>query len=172
MRTNTQRIIAALFPEKVLGNTWWAFNADALEIRQQKSLVLWLNSSFTILSFFARRVTTEGAFVQMKQPAWSSMPVLDVRKLSDWQLQVLSETYDRIAKKSLQSVAQLSDDPARIDIDDAICTALELPSIHSIRELLSREPGLSGEDIQIVPDLEDVPRQVEPPGEEQVAMTF
>lgn len=147
MRTNTQRIVAALFPEKVLGNTWWALHTNELDLPMQKALLLWLNSSFGILTFFSHRVTTEGAFVQMKKPAWESMSVLDVRSLTKGQLTTLSTAYDEIASKSLAPLAQLDGDPVRISIDDALCTVLELPSLAPVRTLLAREPGLTGQKI-------------------------
>lgn len=147
MRTNTQRIIAALFPEKVLGNTWWALHTDQLDLPRQKALILWLNSSFSILTFFSHRVTTEGAFVQMKKPAWESMPVLDVRSLTQEQLTALVNAYDEAASQSLAPLAQLDSDPIRISIDNALCTVLELPSLASVRALLAREPGLTGQKI-------------------------
>ncbi len=149
LRTNTQRIIAALFPEKVLGNTWWALHTEQLDAPMQKTLVLWLNSSFCVLSFFSRRVTTEGAFVQMKQPAWESMPVLDVRSLTQEQLTTLANAYDAVASKSLAPLAQLDDDPVRISIDEALCTVLGLPSLAPVRALLAREPGLTGRKIGV-----------------------
>ena len=147
MRTNTQRIIAALFPEKVLGNTWWALNTEQLDVPMQKALVLWLNSSLNALAFFSRRVTTQGAFVKMKQPAWESMPVLDVRSLTQEQLTTLANAYDEAAAQSLAPLAQLDSDPVRIRIDDALCKVLELPSLAPVRALLAREPGLTGQKI-------------------------
>ena len=147
LRTNTQRIIAALFPEKVLGNTWWALNTQQLDVPMQKALVLWLNSSLCVLAFFSRRVTTEGAFVQMKQPAWESMLVLDVRNLTKEQLTALANAYDEVASKSLAPLAQLDADPVRISIDEALCAVLGLPSLAPVRALLAREPGLTGRKI-------------------------
>ena len=147
MRTNTQRIIAARFPEKVLGNTWWALNTKQLDVPMQKALILWLNSSLCILAFFSRRVTTEGAFVQMKQPAWESMPVLNVRSLTQDQLTSLANAYDEVASKALAPLAQLDADPVRISIDDALCAVLGLPSLAPVRALLAREPGLTGRGI-------------------------
>ncbi len=102
---------------------------------RQKALVLWLNSAFGILAFFSRRVTTEGAFVPMKKPAWESMPVLNVRGLSAAQTTALADAYDNVAPKALAPLAQLDADSVRYEIDDAICTALRL---------LTREPELTG----------------------------
>jgi hypothetical protein len=54
---------------------------------------------------------------------------------------------DRLAKKELAPIAQLDTDKTRQEIDTALCNALHLPDLGSIRVLLSREPGLSAHDI-------------------------
>ncbi|MEI9405206.1 N-6 DNA methylase [Mesorhizobium argentiipisi] len=147
LRTNTQKLVALGFSEPVLGNTWWAVSTASLDDGQIKALLLFLNSSFGIALYFARRVITEGAFVQMKKPAWASMPVLDVRSLQPSQLAALGAAYDRVATQPLQPIAKLASDKVRIDIDDTLCKVLQLPSISPIRELLEREPGLSNREI-------------------------
>ena len=43
----------------------------------------------------------------------------------------------------LQAIANLADDPIRKEIDAAVSSALYLPDLSPIRELLSREPGLT-----------------------------
>jgi hypothetical protein len=148
LRTNTHRIIAAGHPKKVLGNTWWGFDDSGLSEDQRKSLLLWLNSTLGILSYYGRRAITEGAWMQMKKPAWSSMPVLDVRALPKAKLTALSKVYDDIAIKELAPIAQLNVDKVRQEIDAAICKALGLPDLGAIRDLLAREPGLSAHDIE------------------------
>ena len=85
--------------------------------------------------------------MQMKKPAWESMPVLDVRRLTQEQLTMLANAYDDVALKSLTPLAQLDADPVRISIDDALCTVLGLPSLAPVRALLAREPGLTGRGI-------------------------
>lgn len=144
LRTNTHRVVATHFDEKVLGNTWWSFAADDLTDAQVKSLLLCLNSSIGILSYFGARAITQGAWVQMKKPAWESMLVLDVRKLKKKQLQALAATYDALATQGLQALAQLDIDPVRIKIDEVICSQLGITSLKPVRELLAREPGLTG----------------------------
>ena len=102
------------------------------------------NRSFRVHAFFSRRVTTEGAFIQMKKPAWEAMPVLDARRLSAAQTMALADTDDDVASKSLAPLAQLNADPVRHEIDDTVCAALRLPSLAPVRALLAREPGLTG----------------------------
>lgn len=72
------------------------------------------------------------------------MPVLDVRKLSKSKLQKLAKKYDALSVQSLKPLAQLDADPVRIEIDEAVGAALGLPSLKMIRQLLAREPGLTG----------------------------
>ena len=143
LRTNTHRLVAIALAKKALGNTWWAFDDD-LSAKQRKSLVLYLNSSLGILSYYGKRVVTEGAWVQMKKPAWESMQVLDVRKISENALSILAREYNALSKKELLAIARLDADLVRKQIDDALCAALRLPDLAPIRDLLAKEPGLRG----------------------------
>ena len=144
LRTNTHRVMAIGFPANVLGNTWWALRLRRLSEKRRKSLVLWLNGTLTLLAIFGRRAITQGAWVKIKQPAWESMPVLDVRALTRSQFNALAEAYDRLATQDLRALAQLDQDATRIAIDEALCDALGLPDLKNLRELLAREPGLRG----------------------------
>jgi hypothetical protein len=141
IRFNTHKVLAVGFDVPVLGNTWWAFKVT-LTTKQRGALLLWINSSISILEFFSRRVVTQGAFVQMKQPAWKKMLVLDVRALTDTQVNALSAAYDKLSKASLEPLSQLATDQVRARIDHELATVLSLPDLGTIRELLGREPGL------------------------------
>jgi hypothetical protein len=96
LRSNTHKVIAIGFDTDVLGNTWWALKTKDLSKEQISALLLWLNSSLSMLLFFGRRVTTQGAWMQMKQPAWEAMPILDVRNLNDEQARMLANTYEAV----------------------------------------------------------------------------
>lgn len=143
----THRLVAIGVSKKALGNTWWGFDDSSLNADQRKVLLLWLNSTIGILSYFGRRAITRSAWMQMKKPAWSSMLVLDVRKMSKESLSSLSKVYDDVSEKELSPIAQLNIDKVRQDIDRAFSKALKLPDVGPIRELLSREPGLTARDI-------------------------
>jgi hypothetical protein len=148
LRTNTHRVLATGHPKRVLGNTWWGFDDSKLSDTQRKALLLWFNGTLGILSYYGRRAITEGAWVQMKKPAWSAMPVLDVRALSTSVLKTLAVAYDELAKETLAPIAQLNQDTTRQSIDRALSKGLNLPDLEPLRELLAREPGLSAEDIR------------------------
>lgn len=142
----THKVLATGFADKVLGNTWWAFSDSALTSEQRKALLLWLNSTLGLLFYFGRRAITRSAWMQMKKPAWAGMPVLDVLGLDASRLAKLALAYDKLSVATLRPLAQLDADPSRLRIDEAICSALDLPSLTPIRELLAREPGLTGTD--------------------------
>ena len=147
LRSNTHRVIGVGFEKEVLGNTWWALKPNKLNRKQQEALLLWLNSSLSLLLVFGRRVITQGAWMQIKQPAWESMPVLDVRALSSKQLTTLSTHYHALSREGLEPLARLKTDPTRCQIDVAISSVLGIPDVAFIRELLDREPGLTALDI-------------------------
>ena len=144
LRTNTHKVLATGFDKKVLGNTWWAFDDDSLSDTQRKALLLWLNSTLGLLMYFGCRAITQGAWMQMKKPAWQSMPVLNVRNLNQEQSDALAAAYALVSQEAFRPLAQLDSDPTRIQIDAALCKTLSLPSLTPIRELLVREPGLTG----------------------------
>ena len=151
----THRVVAIGLNKKTLGNTWWGFDDSKLTQDQRKALLLWLNSTLGILLYFGRRAITRSAWMQMKKPAWSAMPVIDVRQLSRVHLAELATTYDNVVKGELAPIAQLDKDGQRQEIDTAFCRVLGLPGLGAIRELLSREPGLTAADIGPASDEEE-----------------
>lgn len=139
----THRVLATSFPRTVLGNTWWAFDDSRLTEPMRKALLLWLNSTLGLLMYFGRRAITRSAWMQMKKPAWSATPVLDVRALTARQSSLLAMAYDQFAARELAPISQLDADAARRAMDAALCAALDLPPLDALRELLAREPGLT-----------------------------
>ncbi|MDR3323728.1 MAG: SAM-dependent methyltransferase [Zoogloeaceae bacterium] len=149
-RTTTHRVLAVGFDEAVLGNTWWALKSE-MSVEQEKALLLWLNSTPSLLLMLARRVTTEGAWMQVKKPQWAAMPVLDVRHLAADSLSHLAAAYDDLSARELQALAKLAGDPVRAEIDAALSAVLGLPDMKPLRQLLAREPGLTGKSLSPKP---------------------
>ena len=57
--------------------------------------------------------------MQMKNPTWQSMTVLNVWDLNQEQSDALSVTDDLVSKETFRPLAQLNSGPARIQIDEA-----------------------------------------------------
>jgi len=142
LRVNTQRLVAIRVDKKVLTNTWWTFSLDKTPSKDvyEKALTLWLNSTCGIILILAHRVETQGAWVKFKKPSWMPMPVIDLNKLTQSQLDHLASVYDSVADQVLQPFPQMEEDEVRTTIDHGIEEALGLPDVSVLRHLLSREP--------------------------------
>jgi hypothetical protein len=168
----THRVLAVGFDTEVLGNTWWALKSDALSADQGKALLLWLNCSLSLLLYFGRRVVTRSAWMQMKQPAWESMPVLDVRRLSPRRIKRLATRYDKLSKQKLDPLARLNSDAVRRAIDSAIAEAIQVPDFSHIRDLLDREPGMNARDIVPWVDVGEIDQPPDEPDSDQTELAI
>ncbi len=142
IRLNTQSLISVLSDTEVLSNVWWPVKLKIDEI-YEKPLALWINSTLGLISTLAVRGETMGAWIRFKKPNLESLPVLDVRKLSEVQLKILTDTFDEVANEPLQPFPQMENDPVRAKMDDAVSKALDLPNLKVIRMLLAQEPVVS-----------------------------
>jgi hypothetical protein len=144
---NTKCVTAVRFTHKALADVWWPFvfsggkNVEQLE----KAFVVWLNSTPALVLLLGHREETRGAWIQFKKPALERLPVLDVMSLNSDVITKLAAVFDKLADRRILPFPQMKDDPVRAEIDAEISTSLNLPSLHGLRELLSREPifGLS-----------------------------
>lgn len=147
----TSRTIAIRLPAPVLSNTWWCLSTD-LSDAQEKTLLLWLNSTLGLLQLFLARTTTRSAWVKFKKPIWAALPVLNVRALDSRQLNFLAQAYDSLASQNLLALADLNKDDVRKQIDNALCKVMEWPDLQPLRQLLSREPGLTAQSLSPKPE--------------------
>ncbi len=69
----------------------------------------------------------------------------DLGVLNDVQAARPAAAYDALCDRELQALAQLHVDPVRRAIDDALSATLGLPDLSPLREMLAREPGLTGQ---------------------------
>ncbi|MCI0429071.1 MAG: hypothetical protein L0210_00810 [Rhodospirillales bacterium] len=136
----TQRLTAVMLADPGLSNVWWPTRLLFDDVRKEKALALWLNSTLGLLLLIAHRVPTRGPWVQFKKPVLEQLPVVDVRKLSEKALDSLAKAYDAIAEDALEPIAALERDPNRKAIDAALRHALSLPDLTPIAALLAREP--------------------------------
>lgn len=143
MHLNTQRLFAIYLPRPALSNVWWSFSLHAPNERREKALTLWLNSTLHILLALTARVETRGAWVKFNKPTLAALPVLDVRLLTEWQLDVLTQAYDELCQQTLEPFPKMEDDSVRIKIDKAVSEALGLPDLGGLRMLLGQEPVIS-----------------------------
>jgi hypothetical protein len=113
----------------------------------EKALVLWLNTTWGLLTVLAGREETRGPWIQLKMAHWGLLRVLDVTALDGGRLRRLAEAFDRHAKTPLERTPRQfnldNPDPARLSIDRDFVKALD-PTLEDeavergLRELYKR----------------------------------
>jgi hypothetical protein len=144
----TQRVIAVRLHELALANVWWPARLKSEDERHEKALALWFNSTLGILLSVAHRVPTRGPWVSFKKPVLERMPVLDVEALDTETLTTLGAKYDEVSTKGLDPIPNLNHDATRREIDEAFMSALAIPDVRPVADLLAREPVVSNRRIQ------------------------
>ena len=137
-RLNTVRVIAMRSERDTLGSMWWPVRVD--NDLFEKALAVWLNSSVGLLPLLATRNTTMGAWAQTKKADLKEMPVLDVRAISQSQLQGLADLFDELADEEFERLPGMADCAARRRLDDGLSAILGLPDLSGLRRLLATEP--------------------------------
>ena len=135
---NTDRVMSMFSVHPVLSNVWWPVNASNRDY--EKAIALWLNSSLGILTVLAARTTTHGAWVGLKKADLREMPVLDVRAISESQLQALAALFDELADEEFERLPAMAECAARRRLDDGLSAILGLPDLAGLRRLLATEP--------------------------------
>ncbi len=110
LRSNTAHILAAYFDKRILSNEWWTLipnddlktnDGQVIDLEKiSKVWTLWINSTPGILIYLANREETEGSWIQIKKESIKRMPILDVRKLSSYQVNLMVALFDRLKDKS------------------------------------------------------------------------
>ena len=140
LRLNTARIIAMRADRPVLSNVWRPVrteNRDTENRDWEKALTLWMNSSLGILAMLANRTSTEGAWGALKKAGLEVLPVLDVRALTNKQLQGLVDLFDQIAVMKFERLPEMAKCSARRALDDGLSDVPGLPELSMLRELLT-----------------------------------
>ena len=145
LRLTTMRLAAVRVPRRVLSNVWCPVSLRSLATEGEKALALWLNSSLGLLLVLGHRLETEEPWIDTSKANLRSMPILDVGTLEADQLSALAAAFDGLADSTLAPFPEMAHDPTRAAIDEAIREALYLPDFSILRELLAREPIISGD---------------------------
>lgn len=152
----TMRIIATRLPRPALARDWWPVTLKAISnvngrpvsLEEHERLqVLWLNSSFTLLSWFAFREATRGAWGSLKSEGLRSLGVLDITKLTAAQIEGLLHMFAPFGQQELppfliqfQQAAQKQGWRYEVDRELVEIVAGESKDLTPIYEMLAREP--------------------------------
>ena len=142
-RLNTTWILSMCTSRPVLSNSWWVIRME--NRNYEKAISLWLNSSIGMFALLANRNTTEGAKVKFKKADLNEMPVLDVRAISESQLQALADLFDELVNEEFERLPAMAECAARRRLDEGMAEILGLPDLSGLRRLLASEPVVSNQ---------------------------
>jgi len=95
IRVNTAHITSMYTSEPLLSNIFYAVKLRTNNSKSLKSLCLWLNTTWGLMTILANREETEGAWMSLKMSHWRLLPVLDVTSLDKEKLHALEELFEK-----------------------------------------------------------------------------
>ncbi|MHB1908338.1 MAG: DNA methyltransferase family protein [Nitrososphaerales archaeon] len=102
IRWNTTGVISLRSSERLVANRFFMVTlAEEDESRKElceKAMVVWLNTTWGLLTVLLNREETEGAFTRLNIGQWKLLPVLNLKALDDETLGKLSDIFDRLTK--------------------------------------------------------------------------
>ena len=143
----SQRLVSCLTPKKVIGGRAWpAFICD--DKRHEKPIVLWSNTTIGLLAFWFKGTRQQQGRVSVTIELLDTMPVYDMRTLTNEQIALSNEIFEEFSKQELLQAQAANRDPVRQALDRAVLIdLLKLPedimeSVDLLREKWCEEPGV------------------------------
>ena len=145
------RATSVLLSRPAVSSAWYPFRITVKLTPKQKTVgekifCLYLNSSAGILALMGIRDFRILGFPRFSTDSIGMLPMPDLHKLTPAQMTALTAAFDRYAKEMFLPLREMSACDTRRHIDNAIADAFGIPQeiMEEIRELLSREPSISG----------------------------
>jgi hypothetical protein len=121
---DTAHVIALYSMEPVISNIFYAVRLRVLDSAREyaeKAFVLWLNTTWGILTVLFSREETRGRWTRLKMGQWRLLKVLNVTTLDSDVLKKLASIFDVYAGSALRRIPEQFDpqnpDPTRLAID-------------------------------------------------------
>jgi hypothetical protein len=121
---DTTHALALYCSEPVVSNIFFGLKPKDTEMSEDrlKSLILWLNTTWGVLSVLANRTETRGRWIELTITKWRLQPVLDVTKLDESCIKRLATIFDKYCEENLRRLPHQFNpkdvDPVRRGIDE------------------------------------------------------
>ena len=155
VRYTSQSILATKTDTRALGvRSWFTLTIRDVDVDRRElveaAMVVWLNTTPGMLLHANHANRSQLGRGTGNRTMLRTLPVLDVRKLTDDQLEAARETYLEIQEMEFEPFFKCAVDPARIEIDERFVRDVSgLPrgavdSVSDLRQLLALEPSIHG----------------------------
>ena len=151
-RLTSQPLGACLTPVPALGGRAWpsfsvnpSNGGDALF--WEKALCVWLNTTPGLIARWWVSSRQQQGRASLTVTMLGTIPVLDLRKLSQQQVELLADVYDAFSRRDLLPANQAGRDSVRHELDEqALCSVLGLPTrmldpLSTLRHQWCNEPS-------------------------------
>ncbi len=115
IRINTAHVISMFSDEKVISNIFYALHIKEESIEKLKSLCLWLNTTWGMLSVLSSREETHGGFIRLKMSQWRLLPVLDIDGIGENKVNNCADLFDKFANCQLRRIPEQYGSRGKID---------------------------------------------------------
>ena len=141
----TSRRLASLISRPVQASCYWPVRLRKETEERLKALTVWLNSSPSVLLVAHACSSTRDAKVKFSKAAAEELSVVDLDALTPEQIRTLAQGFDDVVAatkrgEGLLPMTQMTQDPTRKLLDDAVSDALGLGDLHPLRAALANEP--------------------------------
>jgi hypothetical protein len=131
IRVNTTHAIALYCDEPLVCNIFFGLKQkEGVNLTENhfKALILWLNTTWGILTMLANRTETEGGWIELTITKWKVQPVLNVAQLDEETIVKLAQVFDQYCDKELSRLPDQFNpnniDPVRSGIDRGFLEAM------------------------------------------------
>jgi len=140
IRINTAHVIAMVAGDKLISNIFYVVRLKDESMERIKSLCLWLNTTWGILTVLSSREETHGGFIRLKMSQWKLLPVLDINSLPKDKVKALARVFDEYEDKRLSRIpvqygGEGKIDKLRLNLD---CSFLDVLGLEAEEEDLIR----------------------------------
>lgn len=142
-RYTANRLIASFLTKKAIGGATWP--SILIEKKYEKAFVVWCNSSFGVLTFWSHSTKQQLGRGRSSPTSILDLLIPDFSSMGDIQIKKLSNVFEEYQDKKLDLLKNLWKDPVRIEIDNKICSIMEINfDVEDMRNRLCLEPSISG----------------------------
>lgn len=148
IRVDTAHVVSLLSSEPVISNIFYVVRLKNQTQDKMKTLCLWLNTTWGILTVLASREETQGGFISLNQSHWRLLPVLNIDKLTKKQIARLAAIFDTFKNVQLSRIPEQYGssgevDKLRLELDSAFLDAIGIKVKADDLLLLYHEIGSS-----------------------------
>ena len=95
-----------------------------------KALILWLNTTWGLLTILSERTETRGRWIELTKLKWKLLPVLNIVSLDSGTIDNLVKVFEKYVDKPLKRIPDQFDpnnpDPIRLGIDKEFIKVFKL----------------------------------------------